>query len=759
MNDKSGHNLQAFASLLVRLKWPLFAFVCALTIILSTPASRLAYDQSIESFFAPDSPMLQQYQRSRRAFGGDEFLIVGFEVDEATSAETLDDIEKFSQQLSEIPGIRPESMQDLASILRNERAPGWMRVAMRLPNFKRSIMRESRDMLVSQDDKTVAIAMRLEDVNEASVPRSETFRRVRELAASHDPPAVVAGEPLQVHDMFQYVEEDAQTLGIASSLILMGVILILFRSLRWVVLPIILIQATLIWTKGLLQLTDMKLSMVSSMLTSLVTIIAVATMMHVTLVFLKARAERDRREAFLFTFQQLAAPVLWTCLSTAVGFAALLTSNIVPVRSFAIMMAVSTILIPVMCCLVLPLGVLIGKAQADPQPPLGQSAMVGLLRCLSRWSNRHPVFIGLITLMLCISSVLGLSRIQVETDFSQNFRPESPIVQAIDYFESRMGGVGSWEIGFPAPERLNDEVLNDIRNLTAELRELQLKEGSGLTKVISITDGLDLIPKVPLSTTGSGRLIPSIRRLRPATLDEKREILNTLQPEVEPSLHNPDEKRMRIMLRSLERQPAEVKLKLIGEVEDISRKYFPDAEATGLYVLLANLISSLLDDQLVSFLLAAGGVSLMMSLAFRSIKLGLISLIPNVLPILVLIGSMSWLEIPINIGTAMIASVSMGLTVDSTIHYLTTYLRFRREGLDHETAAESAHGDVGLALVLANIGLVAGFSVLILSNFVPLADFGILVSIAMVGGLLSNIFLMPVLLRWVTVRPEPQTMQ
>lgn len=724
-----------------------------MTAILSIPASQLAFDQTIESFFAADSAMLQHYIQSKRAFGGDEFLIVGFPVEKATSSETLDDIEVFSKELSEVPGIRPESMQDLASILRNKRAPGWMRVAMRLPTFKRSIMRESRDMLVSHDNKTVAIAMRLESADESSVSRAETFRHVRDLAAQHDPPAVVAGEPLQVHDMFQYVADDATTLGIASSIILMGVILILFRNLRWVVLPILLIHATLIWTKGLLQLTDMKLSMVSSMLTSLVTIIGVATMMHVTLVFRKARVDRNRHDALLFTFEQLAAPILWTCFSTAVGFAALLTSNIVPVRSFATMMTLATLLIPVMCCLVLPFGILFGKAQADPLPPVGEAYMVGILRYLCRWSVRHPFLIGLFTIAISTWSAFGLAKIQVETDFSQNFKPESPIVQAIDYFESHLGGVGSWEISFPAPEKLNDEFLEKIRLLTAELRELTLQEDSSLTKVISLTDGLDLVPKVPISTSGVGRIIPVMKRLRPATLTEKQEILTALQPEMQPSLHNPQQKRMRIMLRSLERQPAEVKLTLIKQVEVLSQGYFPDAQATGLYVLLANLISSLLDDQLVSFLLAAGGVSLMMSLAFRSFKVGIISIIPNVLPILVLIGGMSWLDIPINIGTAMIASVSMGLTVDSTIHYLTSYLRFRREGLDHLTAAENSHGDVGLALVLANLGLVAGFSVLILSNFVPLADFGILVSIAMIGGLISNIFLMPVLLRWISVSP------
>ncbi len=167
------------------------------------------------------------------------------------------------------------------------------------------------------------------------------------------------------------------------------------------------------------------------------------------------------------------------------------------------------------------------------------------------------------------------------------------------------------------------------------------------------------------------------------------------------------------------------------------------------------MISSLLGDQLLSFLIAATGVSLTMGIAFRNVTIGLLSLIPNLLPILVLIGSMGLLGIPVNIGTAMIASVSMGLTVDSTIHYLSTYIQLRKSGVDHLAATESAHGQVGLALVLANLALVAGFSVLTISNFVPLADFGILGSIAMLGGLVSNIFLMPVLLQWVRIDAAP----
>jgi predicted RND superfamily exporter protein len=311
--------------------------------------------------------------------------------------------------------------------------------------------------------------------------------------------------------------------------------------------------------------------------------------------------------------------------------------------------------------------------------------------------------------------------------------------------------VGSWEVSFNVPHTLAEVDLEKVRSLAAELRNLQLPDGTRLTKVIALTDGLDLVPRVPLNTDGGFfRLL----RTRPAALEEQQEMLRELQPEMETSLFNAPAGRMRIVLRSLEHQPAEVKLRLIDAVEAAARKHYPDSnvQTTGLYVLLANLISSLLNDQLVSFGLATLGVAGSMWLAFRSLRIGLISIVPNVLPILLVVGGMSWAGLPINIGTAMIASVSMGLTVDSTIHYLTAYRRRRAAGVSHIEAVKFAHGSVGLALLLANVALVVGFSALSLSNFVPLVYFGVLVSASMVGGLVCNLLLLPVLLNW-AVKP------
>lgn len=234
--------------------------------------------------------------------------------------------------------------------------------------------------------------------------------------------------------------------------------------------------------------------------------------------------------------------------------------------------------------------------------------------------------------------------------------------------------------------------------------------------------------------------------MRTLNLEERIELMKSLQPEMFPSLYNAEKGKMRLALRAMEQQPAEVKLRLIEEVERIGHEYFPEARATGLYVLLANLITSLLSDQLISFLAAAGAIAIVIGLEFRSIRMGLISLIPNVLPIVLLVGGIGWLGVPVNIGTAMIASVSMGLTVDSTIHYLAQYERLLQAGVSHELAVVESHAGVGRALVLANIALVIGFSVLALSHFIPLVYFGVLVSVAMVGGLTGNLFVLPVLI-------------
>ena len=697
-------------------------------------AARLSFDQSIESLYSDDDPHLCRYTESKRLFGGDEFVIVAYTAPDLFTEEGFGRLRAFARRLSLVPGIVHGSTQNLADALEPPDLPvNARRILNRLHQDK--LHELFRGILLGEDGQTTAVVMRLQDERSAAIPRAETIAIVRELAATHDPPAQVVGEPVQVHDMFRYVEEDGSTLFWVSLAVLATVIFILFRSLRWVVLPLFVVVAAIVWTEALLVASRMKLSMVSSMLNSLMTIIGIATVTHVTVRFREHRSSHDPLTALRETLVELTPAVFWTCATTAVGFAALLSSSITPVRSFGIMMASGTMMVLVAAAAILPGGILLGGRGVDPHDAPAENHLVRFLHAAIQWVAHRQWHLAIATVLLVGFSAAGFWRLDVETEFSRNFRKSSSIVQALDFVEQKLGGAGTWEINFSVPNDLSDNEIDCARSAADELKKLSREEPStGLRKVLSLVDGLDLIPNV-LVLFGN-------------RLEKKRERLREIQPDFEPSLYNADKGRMRLVLRASERQQASSKRELIERAESIVRKQFPDAQATGLFVLLTFLIESLLRDQLTSFLLAAAGVGTMLMFAFRSVRLGLISLVPNLFPIVLVIGTMGWIGLPINIATAMIASVSMGLTVDSSIHYMTVYRRARSRGEDTLAALEETQTRVGRALVFANLALIVGFSVLTLSHFIPLVYFGILVSVAMFGGLAGNLLLLPLLLLW-----------
>lgn len=706
-------------------------------------AQRLEFDQSIESLYAADDPVLNDFLASKRWFGGDEFVIVAFQLENLfepedvklteSAARTIHDL---AVELNAVAGVNPESTQQLDQ-------------AVRFPYRRAQVVELLEGILVGADRHTTALVLRLLPESDSPVPRGETIRQIRNVTAQRDFPIFVVGEPVQIHDMFRYVEEDGNKLFLWSVVSLALVLFVFFRNLRWVLAAVSVVLITIVWTQAVLVISGVRLSMVSSMLNSLVTIIGVATVTHITVRYQNYRRTLDRLPAFTQSMVELLPAVFWTCATTAVGFAALLSSSITPVQSFGLMMTLATFLVLTTVVIVMPAAALIGRKMADPVALTDESRLQKLLDLISGVIDRRPRF--LLSLMGAVSLFCGVGflKLGVETDFSRNFRADSPIVTSLKFVEENLGGAGTWEVNFPAPSELNEPYLDKVARLTSSLKQLQGAGPEKLTKIVSLTDGLALLEteiKLPF-----GRSIP-------VSLERRLGLLRTLQSEFVTSLYNPAAERMRIVLRAEEQQPAETKNRLIAEADRLARAEFPDAEikptATGIYVLLAFLIDSLLSDQLVSFALAASGILLMMTIAFRDWRIGLISLIPNLFPIVLVIGAMGWIGLPINIATAMIASVSMGLTIDNSIHYLTAYRNARQHSLSVAASLAVAHQTVGRALVFANLALICGFSVLTLSHFIPMVYFGILVSVAMLGGLVGNLVLLPLLLRWLDHR-EP----
>ena len=731
--------------------WLLFVIVIP---TLAYPiARRLSFDQNIQSMFSQSDQRLKKFLASKDRFGGDEFAIVAWKepglfsesTDDAESGdsprvslspEASERILEFAEKLSKIPGVNEDSTQHLAEALRFR--------------FRQDVViKLVENVLLSEDRQTTSIVLRLKPEDATSVPRGTTIAAIRRAAQSHDPPAFVVGEPIQVHDMFRIVQKDGSMLFVVSLVILSAVIYVMFRNLRWVVLPVVAVLATIVCTEALLVVSQLRLSMVSSMLNSMVTIIVIATSTHVTIHYREMRASLEPEEAMKRTLRDLAAPVFWTCATTAVGFMALLSSEITPVSSFGLMMGLAAMVAFGVLALLLPGGMLIGRRVAVPRQVPAEEMLSRILLRISSAIESRPLLLLLIGLLLMAITLPGLFKLRLETDFSKNFRKSSDIVQSLEFFETELGGAGIWEVNFPAPpvEELDDEFLDRVRSFGARLKELKDENGEPAMKVGGLTDGLDLIPKINF---GIGRF-----RLDLTDMETRMEYLERLQNEFVPSLYSSDDGRMRIVLRSREQQRSEEKLAIIQRVQEMTEAEFasPDAKsepptATGMFVLLTFVIQSLLGDQLVSFAWAALGISLMMMLAFRSVTLGLLSLVPNVFPIVLVIGMMGWIGTPVNIGTAMIASVSMGLTVDSTIHYISAFHRAAKtQSIDD--AIRETHQSVGRALVFAHVALIAGFLVLTLSEFIPLVFFGVLLSLSMVGGLIGDLVMLPVLLRWV----------
>jgi uncharacterized protein len=810
MNSPEPSTPSRLADELVRFRFVLLPVALVLLAAGWPIARELKFDQSIESLYTQDDPHLADYRASKRLFGGDEFAVVAYADPElldggVVSKPARNRLHELAKRLNEVPGISPRSTQDLddlteridklvkeralavtVRVLRQHGLSGFRKLKSAREDAITGVYHEIDGILLGKDN-TTAVVLRLTPENQLPKGRTrgETIADIRRVAAEfgeeHNVTVAVVGEPVQVHDMFRYVEEDGQTLFLWSLVLLGGVILALFRSLRWMLLPLLVVVAALVWTDALLVLSGMQLSMVSSMMNSLVTIIAVATVTHVTVQFREQRREHEPVEAARRTFAVLLPPIFWTIATTAAGFGALVSSSITPVRSFGLMLASATLMVLIAVCMVLPGGILFGRIDRDPRYAPAEDRLAKFLSHSADVVQRRPLTVSLVTFAIFAFAAAGLLRTTVETDFSKNFRKSSPIVQSLEFVETKLGGAGTWEINFPAPEKLDKEYLDKVRELARRLREEfilpdnavgrvsnpsvnpaqtdrrvenpsydepPISDASGLrgevTKVVALTDGLDAIPAI---------LADSI--------DERLQLVRQLLPEFADGLYAPEARRMRIVLRSREREQSRKKLQLIARVKEIADDWAAtelggeftaeerQTRATGLYVLLAFLIDNLLKDQWLSFGLAATAIVLMMTVAYRSLLIGLLSLLPNTFPIVLVIGGIGWLGIPINIATAMIASVSMGLTVDSSIHYISGYRRSRSRGLSVAAALDETQQNVGRALVFANFALIVGFSVLTLSHFIPLVYFGILVSVAMFGGLIGNLVLLPLMLRWI----------
>jgi predicted RND superfamily exporter protein len=565
---------------------------------------------------------------------------------------------------------------------------------------------------------------------------------------------MLAGEPVMIVDGFRYLESDGRLLMRLSTLLLGITIVLCFRSLRWVLVPIAVVQLTIWTTQALLVVLDLQLSMVSSMLSAIITVVGVATVMHVVVQF---REERGRGlapiEAFRAAAVLLAGPIVSACITDTVACSSLLLARVGPVQDFGLMTAIGLTLVLVSLTLLMPGLALLGRIDPDPKRSWGEDRLDRFLYGTVAAVERRPWLFGIATAIVAALGVVGSLLMEIESDFTKNFRAGSPVVRSYEFVEESLGGAGVWDVLVPAPAQIDAAFLAHVARLENRLRGIQI-EGStgasepGLTKVFSLAD---VVAAVSLFSLETLERMPA--KWTTAALGELRNYMGDAYR----TLHARDPETgqyvFRILLRSRERQPAEQKKDLIAAVERIAAEEFPPtdnaagAQVTGFFVLLTRLIDSLLRDQWITFAVATAGMWCVMFIVFRSPILAAIGLVPSVLPVFVTMGTLGWLGIPLNMGAAVIAAFSMGLSVDATVHYIVDFQRARRRGFAFREALDAAQQSAGRAAFFATLALVIGFSALCTSEFVPTIYFGALTAITMLFGLAGNLIVLPLLLR------------
>ncbi|NDC63082.1 MAG: hypothetical protein EBZ59_03655 [Planctomycetia bacterium] len=741
----------------------LLAVVAVILAVASVERSRhLEFVRSIDTMFDRTDPALVPYRRMGRAFGSSEVVLAAYDDPELFTPAGIDRLRSLTDRLAVFPGV--SSATSLASTPLGSRI-----IDLDGSPTARKLVALMEGYTLGPDHRTAAVVCVLAPPSTAASgrrsgpSRADTIDAIR--AAMRDMPSgTVAGEPVMLRDGFAMLERDGNLLGTSAGILAGAVLLVSFRSIRWLAVPLAVVLLSLWSTRGVLSLAGLRLTMVSTMLSAMVTVVAIATVVHVIVEFRRQRelglppaAALQRAIALLFW------PVVGAIATDVIGFGSLVASRVGPVHDFGIMTAIGAVMVLVSSALVVPFLALCGRFDTDPRRAWGEGAIdFGLDGLVKRIVHRPGTILcgaGLIV----AAAVAGMRWLEVETDFTRNFRSTSPIVASYQMIESRLGGAGVWDVIVPARDRIDGTVLSGVARLEHRLREEVRatgdggREGPALTKVMSVADVIAAVSPISLerlerTRLGNWLVTGAITMLR----DQLPQLGNALIG------HDPADGStwLRVMLRSRERQPAGEKRRIIEQVGRIVAEEFPArdglpaGEVTGFFVLLAQLVERMISDQWFTFFLAAAGILLLLAVGFGSPLLAAVALVPNALPIFVVLGLLGWWGERVNMGTAMIAAVSMGLSVDSSIHYIAAFRRRLAEGQAFPAALETAHQTAGRAMIFSTLALVVGFLALTTSGFIPTVSFGALSCLTLAGGLAGNLVVLPVLLALLARRTE-----
>lgn len=605
----------------------------------------------------------------------------------------------------------------------------------------------------------------------ASDRQSELIATIRDTLDAHRDGATIylGGAPMIADDLVTFVRADLRNFSIAVLILIIGALGLIFRKTRYVALPIACCGVAGVIMVGMLGLMDWRVTVVSSNFISLLLIITISLTVHLMVRYRQLKAtrhfssdERLLKSSVLSMFR----PCLYTALTTAVAFGSLVVSGILPIITFGwmMMMGVATALV-----VAFTLFPSIMSLLKPDNTSLSGDLRLNLTSLLARLTDRLGLGVLVIYGLIFMFSAYGLTQLRVENSFIDYFRESTEISQGMQQFDDKLGGTLSFDVIVDLPEE-PDQAADDgfgfdsFGESDPEQEQAYWFTAPKMNRIKAIHEYLDADPYTG-KVLSFGAIVQLAEQLNgnepvdgflwPILYDR---IPETLQESILDPFVSIEHDQLRFNVRVIESADDLNRDDLLRRIETGIEDQFGFADEsvrlTGILVMYNNVLQSLFESQILTLGVVMLAIMLMFLALFRSIRIAVLCIIPNAIAAAFVLGIMGWINIPLDIMTITIAAISVGIGVDNTIHYMH---RFRREFQHYGNYRKTmfyCHDSIGRAMYFTSMTIVAGFSILALSNFIPTIVFGLLTSLAMLVALVGSLTLLPQLL--ITFKPLGQ---
>ncbi|MEK9628968.1 MAG: MMPL family transporter [Nitrospinota bacterium] len=733
-------------------------FILLVTVVAGSGIFRLQVDTGIDSLIPANDPARQVYQKIMGEFGTDNKTIVYIKDSNLWTPEKLAAVEKLHFSIEKLKGVsRVDSLFSLHTVQGEGNkilsrplllaAPKTKEEALKAKNIALANPLYQGNYFSSKGDVTAMIVSVIDSEDSNNFSRElhlalegqlQVHRKTFERIVQVGPPRINA-------ELKHSLYEDFILLGPLSVVVLVFSILIFMRSVLSAVVPLVTSLLTIIWTFGVMGWIGVPLNILSAMIPSLIIVIGSTEDTHMMSAFLRGLEANpgvnSRKEAVKYMAKHIGLPMVLTVLTTTLGFASNLFSDIGLIQHFSFAATFAMLANGFITILVMPLMLsLFGPKEGGAQlvKDFKRNSIPDRIMGVFRSSQvRFPMTILVLTTALCAFFIYQASKLYVTNDPLSYFPSDRPLIQDAKRIHEDLAGI---KIFFISLESKKGKAFQDPKNIKklVEIQDFLSKQGV-YDRSISLADHLRFLNQE--FRGGSEKSIPGTRQL-------VAQYLMFLHRSDLDNYVSHDYRRANIVVRhnitdshTLNRYIEELQ-EVIDSIAGPNMRYY----IVGENLMVNRAAESLMVAQVKALALLMALIFLIMSIMFTSFKGGLIALVPAIIPIALMFGIMGFLDIPLNPGTAMVAVIAIGIAIDGTIHLLARYNELCRRTSDYEDAVNSAVNDEATPLIVSSIALAFGFGILIFSNFTIVAQFGALAAATMLFSIFANLLITPIIM-------------